>query len=238
MWIQKRQNFNCDKKTDHTFTTFEGKIIHKKLSSKPLNFQTSRKPDEQRKTISRCHRFGNSSSCEYCETHRRLRAEGDVNNNQADNDVGPSHSMPTMTSKKLTYRCVVMYGSSSRDSDSIVPNVNKDCSDMDSKSVETGLRADIGRQVETLRAQTPTMTSPIGCSTVIAPNTSQLDPSGTPIRIQETNTVIAEQGNKEGMTGKLRSKQVKVEIRNKVRFELEPRRSERIKTAKRVGKVR
>ena len=80
------------------------------------------------------------------------------------------------------------------------------------------------------------MTSPIGCNTAIAPTTSQLDSSGTPIRNQETNTVISEEGNKEGMTGKLRSKQVNEEIRNKIRFELEPRRSERIKTAKRVGK--
>ena len=36
------------------------------------------------------------------------------------------------------------------------------------------------------------------------------------------------------MTGKLRSKQANEEIRNIVRFELEPRRSERTKTAKRV----
>ena len=119
---------------------------------------------------------------------------------------------------------------------SIVPNVDKDSSDTDSNSEETGLRAEIGRQYKTLRAQTPTMTSPIGCSTAMAHTTSHLDPSGTPIRSQETNTVITKEGNKEGMTGKLRSKQVNEEISNKVRFELEPRISEKIKTAKRVGK--
>ena len=46
MRVQNRQNF---KETDHTSTTSEGKIIHKKLTSKPLKFRTSRKPDEQRR---------------------------------------------------------------------------------------------------------------------------------------------------------------------------------------------
>ena len=67
--------------TDHTITTFEGKVVHKKLASKPLKFQTSRKPDELRKTINMCRRCGKFSSGEYCETHRRLSAEGDLNNN-------------------------------------------------------------------------------------------------------------------------------------------------------------
>ena len=108
------------KETDHIKTTSGVKIIHKKLASKPLKFQTSREPDEQRKTISICRRCGKFSSDEYCETHRRLRTDGDLNNNQADNDAGPSHLMPTMPSKKPTYIRVVMYDSSSRDSDSMV----------------------------------------------------------------------------------------------------------------------
>ena len=35
--------------TDHTVTTSEGRVIHKKLASKPLKFQTSRKPEDQRR---------------------------------------------------------------------------------------------------------------------------------------------------------------------------------------------
>ena len=35
--------------TGHTITTSEGRIIHEKLASKPLNFQTSRKSEDQRK---------------------------------------------------------------------------------------------------------------------------------------------------------------------------------------------
>ena len=108
-------------------------------------------------------------SDEYCETHRRLRTDGDLNNNQADKDAGPSHTIPTMPSKKPTYSRVVIYNSSSRDSDSMVPNVDKESSDTDSNSEENGLKAEIGRQIETLLAETPTMTSPFGCSTAKAP---------------------------------------------------------------------
>ena len=160
------------KETDHTHTisTSEGKIIHIKLASKPLKFQISRKLDELRKTISRCRRCGKFSSDEYCETHWRLKTDGDLNNNQADNEAGTSRTIPTMPSKKLTYSRVVMYDSSSRDSDSMVPNVDKESSDTDSNSEETSLKAEIGRQIKTLRAQTPTMTSPFGCSTLLFRN--------------------------------------------------------------------
>ena len=79
------------------------------------------------------------------------------------------------------------------------------------------------------------MTSPIGCSTAIAPTTSHHDLSGTPIRSREANTGTVEEEIRDGQTGKIRPKDVNEELRNKVRFEneIEPRRSERIKTAKR-----
>ena len=35
------------KETKHTITTSEGKTIHKKLASKPIKFQLSRKPEER-----------------------------------------------------------------------------------------------------------------------------------------------------------------------------------------------
>ena len=181
------------KETDHTVTS-EGKIIHKKLASKPLKFQTSRKTEEQKRSISRCRRCGKFSSGEYCETHLRLRTEGDINNNITGDEAGPSHTLPTMPlKKKLSYSHVVLYDSSSRDSDSIPPSTDKDSSDTEDNHDETDLRAEIGRKIETLRAQTPAMTSPIGCSTAIAPNTEQPDQSGTPIRGQGNNTAITEQ---------------------------------------------
>ena len=60
--------------TGHTIITSEGKVIHKKLASRPLNFQTSRKPEDQRKPTNRCRRCGKFSSGELCETHLRLQA--------------------------------------------------------------------------------------------------------------------------------------------------------------------
>ena len=50
--------------TGHTITTSEGKVIHKKLASRPLNFQTSRKPEDQRRPTNRCRRCGKFSSDE------------------------------------------------------------------------------------------------------------------------------------------------------------------------------
>ena len=45
------------KKTDYTVTISEERIIHKKLASKPLKFQTSRRTDEQqRRVINRCRK--------------------------------------------------------------------------------------------------------------------------------------------------------------------------------------
>ena len=43
------------KETDHTVITSEGKIIHTKLASKPLQFQTSKKADEPKRMQYRKH---------------------------------------------------------------------------------------------------------------------------------------------------------------------------------------
>ena len=98
---------------------------------------------------------------------------------------------------------------------------------------ETDLRAEIGRKIETQRAQTPAITSPIGCSTAIAPNTAQPHQSGTPIREQGNNTATAELES----TGKPGLKQIHKKQQNQVRFELEPRTSERLETTNRMGKL-
>ena len=79
---------------DHTVNTSEGKIIFKKLASKPLKFQTSKKTDEQKRTINRCRRCGKISNADYCETHRRLNT--DPNNNNADEVAGTSYTLPKM----------------------------------------------------------------------------------------------------------------------------------------------
>ena len=154
-------------------------------------------------------------------------------------NVGQYNTMPTMPSKKPDYKRVVLYDSSNRDSDSIdASNADKDNPDTDNSSEAGGLRTDIERAIETPWEQTPAMTSPIGCSTAIPPTAIQLVPSGIPIRGREKITGTAEGQTCEGQTDKIRLNHVSnKEIRNKVRFEneIEPRRSERIKTANRVG---
>ena len=87
--------------TDHTVTTSEGMVIHKKLASKPLKFQTSRKPEDQRRATSRCRRCGQFSSGELCETHLHLETARQYdNNNTEDNEPGTSYTLPMMPANK------------------------------------------------------------------------------------------------------------------------------------------
>ena len=60
------------KETKHTITTTERKLIHKKLASKPLKFQPSKKPNETRKPTMRCKRCGRFSNGDLCDTQKRL----------------------------------------------------------------------------------------------------------------------------------------------------------------------
>ena len=87
---------------------------------------------------------------------------------------------------------VVVYDSSSQDSDSVAPNADLNGSDTESDSEETDLETAIGQRVEELRAETLTLASPIGCSTEIATSATQPDQSGTPIRGQEAYTAMKE----------------------------------------------
>ena len=213
--------------TGHTITTSEGRVIHKKLASKPLKFQTSRKPEDQTRTHNRCRRCGTFSSGELCETHLRLEVtRQDANNNTESNEPSTSYTLPMMPSKKKrTYNRVEIYESPSRDSDSTSNDADKISSDEEDSPEDTGLKAEIGREIEKMRAQTPMPTSPMGCSTEIVTDTAQPDVSETPIRGQ--NTVDADEIEHEN-TDKTRLKQ---------KTNLEPRRSERIRTAQRVVKL-
>ena len=96
---------------DHTITTSEGRIIHKKFSSKPLKFQTSRGTDERRRVINRCRKCGKFRSGEFCENHQHPETQiQDSNNNIADNEPGTSHTLPTIPmKKKRNYNRVTVY---------------------------------------------------------------------------------------------------------------------------------
>ena len=221
--------------TDHAVTTSEGRIIHKKLTSRPLKFQMSRKPEEPRKATNRCRRCGKFSSGELCETHLRLKAAEQDDNN---NEPSTSHTLPMMPTtsnkKKRAYSRIITYDSSSRDSESNGNNEDKDSSDEEELPDDTALRAEIGREIDRIQSQTPMPSSPIGCSTEVATDTTQPDTSGTPIHGQNATTTI---GIEPDNTGKIGLKHRINAESNHLNLELEPRRSERRRTARRTVKL-
>ena len=90
------------KETDHTITTSEGNLIHKRLASKPIKFQLPKKPEEQRKPTSRCRRCGEFRQGEYCLTHKGFF--GMPNN---PDEAGCSYSLPTMPHKRSMYGDII-----------------------------------------------------------------------------------------------------------------------------------
>ena len=86
------------KETKHAITTSEGKTIHKKLASKPIKFQLSRKPEERRKPTNRCRRCGKFCQGKYCDTHKRVYVI------PRDSQEPPSsHTLPTTPQERSTY---------------------------------------------------------------------------------------------------------------------------------------
>ena len=86
------------KETEHTITTSEGRVIHKKLASKPIKFQFLRKPEERRKPTNGCSRCGKFCQGEYCDTHKRVYGIP-----QDRQQASSSHTLPTMPQKRSTY---------------------------------------------------------------------------------------------------------------------------------------
>ena len=98
----------------------------------------------------------------------------------------------------------------------------------------TTLRAEIGREIDRIRSQTPMPSSPIDCSTEVATDITQPDTSGTPIHGQNTTTTAETEPDNAGKVGL--KHRINVE-NNQLNLELEPRRSERIRTARRTVKL-
>ena len=72
--------------------------------------------------------------------------------------------MPT----KKKYKRIIAYDSSSGESNTADPSSGEDNPDSDRQEEdpeETDLRAEIGREIERLREQTPAPTTQVGCST-------------------------------------------------------------------------
>ena len=72
------------KETKHTITTTDGKVIHKKLASNPLKFQSTKKTEEASKPTNRCTRCGRFSNEDLCDTHKRMRSEQQGQSSSAD----------------------------------------------------------------------------------------------------------------------------------------------------------
>ena len=86
------------KETKHTVTTSKGKIIHKKLESKPIKFQLSNKSEEKRKPTNRCIRCGKFGEGDYCDTHKRVYGVPEDTH-----EPSSSYTLPTMPQKRSTY---------------------------------------------------------------------------------------------------------------------------------------
>ena len=133
---------------------------------------------------------------------------------------------------KKKYKRIITYDSSSRESNTADPSSGEDNpnSDREEDPEETDLRAEIGRENERLREQTPAPTTQVGCSTGRASNPPQPDVQGTPIHRQttpDTGIETAEPGD--GITGKIRAEQNSYFEKNQIKSEPEPRRSQRRK---------
>ena len=212
------------KETKHTITTTEGKLIHKKLASKPLKFQPSKKPDETRKPTTRCKRCGRFSNGDLCDTHKRLY-------HKQDDQKKPTSAMtfPTMPAERP--KIIPDITTISTDSHSDQTEELPSTADIDPElTVTADIRYASGQPEEQKATDTPAISSPIGCSTERVPKrkTAGRDdtPTGSP---NKTNSPA-----KRGLVDFGLERGGNIE---NIEGDGGIRRSNRIKTAKRVVKM-
>ena len=153
------------KETEHTVITADGNVIHKKLASTPLNFQPSKKSEEARKPANRCRRCGRFSEDEYYETV----AESSSKTGQQQDETSTSKSFPKLSMREQEKYIVITITTDSQSTD------GEKSAHHEENNPETGEAAEIDGNIyisppttatsQTLTAQTPMPTSPIGCST-------------------------------------------------------------------------
>ena len=219
--------------TEHTITTSEGKIIHKKLASNPIKFQSSKKPEEKRKQTNRCIRCGKFSQGNYCDTHNRVYGV------TKDTD-GPncSYTLPTMPEKRSTYGDV-----NAMDTESDSQNKQSETAEMDEPSTNNTATATEIQPTEeeaTPEINTPPPSTPVQCSTSYGARPNQ--PEGeqqTPIRATVSAEVTPKKVSSGPRKGNLRTIEKKESKNCKIPIEpsIDLRRSSRIKDAKRTVKL-
>ena len=223
------------RETGHTITTADEKTVHKKLASNPLKIQPPQKPEESRKSTSRCRRCGKFSQGDFCETHKRLISEKLVKD-----EASTSKSFPKIPNRDAEEERTVI---------TITKDIQTDNSEGDSNAADEHPEADEIPEIDapppttatghTLTAETPMPSSPIGCSTGIGTRINGWNPTATPTKSSDTTVEPSEEGRVYGKgEGCVETtKGTDKVFRKSPKESLEVRRSNRIKTAKRVEKM-
>ena len=209
--------------TKHTITTSDGKIIHKKLASKPIKFQLPKKPEEKKKPTNRCVRCGKFSQGKYCDTHKRIYGTTD--------EPGCSYTLPTLPERRSTY------------GDVIETSNGQDVSteEQGPQASNTTVTAETQRHEEETAPEihTPPPSTPVQFSTSYGAQPKQ--PEGeqqTPIRATANTEVTSKKRKTSPKRGNLKIVDKKDLKNHKIQTESpDLRRSSRIKGAKRTVKL-
>ena len=181
----------------------------------------SKRPNEQRKPTSRCRRCGKFSQEEICDTHKRVFGLKDK-----PQETSHSDTLPMMPQEEPKNRRRLRH----------INNTvcRRDCT----RRRETSAPVELQTATEQAAAhETPLPTTPIGCSTSLGPRQVQPipDKDSTPIR---ATTTFDQEATKDKEKGKSKPTG-QTEKRSRVRLEskLNPRRSSRIREAKRTKRL-
>ena len=219
--------------TKHTVTTSEGKIIHKKLASKPIKFQLSKKPEEKRRPTNRCIRCGKFSQGNYCDTHKRVYGVP-----KDTDEPSCSYTLQTMPEKKSTFGDITV-----TDTESDSPNKQDESAEKNEPQTNTTTTVTETQPTEeenTPEVNTPPRSTPVQCTTSYGTHPTQ--PEGELLTLLRA-TVSAEVTPKKGTTsprkGNLKTREKKEPKNHKIPIEpsADLRRSNRIKDAKRTVKL-
>ena len=210
------------KESKHTITTTDGKTIHRKLASNPLKFQLSKKADETRKPTKRCTRCGRFSNEDLCDTHKRVKSEQQKQSTSA--ETFPT--MPAKQTEEIPDITVISDSQSSKveelpSTEFIDPEITV-TADIKYDNGNTDEKADKPEE-----NQTPSIPPPVSCSTELAHRRTTEDADQTPTGSRQKVSNPVNKGV-----------ELNIEVGEKtIEGEKGIRRSNRIKTAKRVEKM-
>ena len=219
--------------TKHTITTSEGKVIHKRLASKPIKFQLSKKPEEKRKQTNRCIRCGKFSQRNYCDTHKRVYGV-----TEDTDELSCDYTLPTMPKKRSTYGDATVIDTESDSQNKQGETAEKD--EPQTNNTTTATEIQPTEEEITPEINTPPPSTPVQCSTSYGTRPNQ--PEGeqqTPIRATVSAEATPKKVSSGPGKGNLRTIEKKGLKNCKIPIEpsIDLRRSNRIKDAKRTVKL-